>query len=74
MQFISIFIKPNSHKGPLVEKQDDGSFIVYVREPAVESKANDALIALLAKHFGIPKTSISIVRGLTSRQKVIEIE
>jgi len=70
----SITIKPNSTKGPLVETQDDGSLLVYIREPAVEGKANTALIELLAKHFGVAKSRIVIVRGHTSRNKIIEIE
>lgn len=70
---VSAYIKPNSRKGPLVEPQEDGSLVVYVREPAVDGKANKALMALLAKHFDVPKTSITIIRGHTSKHKVIEI-
>lgn len=67
-------IKPNSKKGPLVEKQVDGSLVVYIREPATEGKANNALIELLADFFDVPKTSIEILRGHKSRNKVIEVE
>jgi uncharacterized protein YggU (UPF0235/DUF167 family) len=70
---INVTIKPNSKKGPEIIKQDDGSLIVYVREIAFDGKANEALIILLAKHFGVAKTRISIVRGHISRNKVIEI-
>ncbi len=67
---ISITIKPNSTKGPLVVLQDDGSLVVYIREIAADGKANQALIALLAEHFSIPKTRITILRGHTSRHKL----
>ncbi len=70
---INITIKPNSTKGPLVEPQADGSVLVYLREIAADGKANEALIKLLAKHFNAPKTHITIVRGHTSRHKVVEI-
>jgi len=70
---LNLTIKPNSTKGPLVEPQDDGSLVVYVREIAADGKANEALIKLLAKHFNVPKTHITILRGHTSRHKVIEI-
>ena len=70
---INITIKPNSKKGPEITTQSDGSLIIYVREIAVEGKANEALIRLLAKHFEVAKTRISIVSGHTSRSKVIEI-
>ncbi len=69
----TVLIKPNSKKGPLVEQQGDGSLIVYARQPAVDGKANTALIELLAKYFDVPKTSIAIVRGQTARNKIIEI-
>jgi len=70
---INITIKPNSTKGPLVEPRADGSVLVYIREIAADGKANEALVRLLAKHFSIPKTHITIVRGHTSRHKVVEI-
>jgi uncharacterized protein YggU (UPF0235/DUF167 family) len=69
---INIHIKPNSKKGPLVEVGDDG-LIVYVREVAVDNRANEALVKLLAKHYGVPKTRIKIIRGHTSRRKAVEI-
>lgn len=69
----SIAIKPNSKKGPLVEQQDDGSLLVYIREPAVEGKANTVLIELLAKHFDVAKSRVTIVLGHTSRHKIVEM-
>jgi uncharacterized protein (TIGR00251 family) len=70
---INLIIKPNSTKGPLVERQADGSLVVYIREIAADGKANEALVKLLAKHFGVPKTHITIIRGYTSRHKLIDI-
>ena len=70
---ISIQVKPNSTKGPLVEPQPDGVLIVYVREIASEGKANTALVKLLSDYLNIPKTRISIIRGHNSRHKVIEV-
>ncbi len=70
---IAITIKPNSTKGPLVETQPDGSVLVYVREIASDGQANNALIKILANYYKVPKTHISIIRGHTSRHKLIEI-
>jgi uncharacterized protein (TIGR00251 family) len=36
-------------------------------------KANDAVIALLAKEFGVAKSAISVVAGATDRRKIVEI-
>ncbi|MEP7205086.1 MAG: DUF167 domain-containing protein, partial [Candidatus Saccharibacteria bacterium] len=70
----SVTIKPDSTKGPLVEPQDNGTLIVYVREIASEGKANLALIRLLAKHFDLPKSRVTILRGHTSRHKLVSID
>jgi uncharacterized protein (TIGR00251 family) len=69
---INITIKPNSKKGPAVEQGDD-RLIVYSRKPAVDGLANEDLIKILSEYFNVPKTSIKIVRGATSRNKTIEI-
>ena len=73
MSYYHIAIKPNSRRGPLVETQEDGSLVVYVREPVVDGKANAALVKLLAEHFGVAKTRVRIVRGQASRHKVVEV-
>ena len=41
--------------------------------PPVDGAANEALVALLAEKLGLPKRHISIVRGASSRQKIVEI-
>jgi uncharacterized protein YggU (UPF0235/DUF167 family) len=68
-----ITVKPGSKKGPLVEVTDDGALVLFVRERAVDGAANDAVIKLLSAHFGVPKSRIAILRGHTSRSKLIEI-
>jgi uncharacterized protein (TIGR00251 family) len=46
---------------------------VRVAAPAVEGKANAALIAHLAEAFGVPKRGVTIVRGETARRKTVRI-
>lgn len=48
---IVVRIKPGSRRGSLVEVGVDGEPTIYVREPAVEGKANDAVTKLLAAHW-----------------------
>ncbi|WP_373864021.1 DUF167 domain-containing protein [Nocardia mexicana] len=67
-------IKPNSKKGPLVEVLGDGTMQLFVRAPAVEGKANKAAIELLASHYGVPKSAVRLVAGVTSRFKRFEID
>lgn len=70
---IAVTVKPNSRKGPLVEAGADGALTVFVREPATEGKANKAVALLLAKHFGVPKSTVRLVGGATSRVKRFRI-
>lgn len=69
VQSVVCVIKPGSRKGPLVEVGDDGTITLFVREPAVEGRANDAAVALLSRHFGVPKSRVRLVAGHTSRHK-----
>ena len=55
-----------------VEQTDASTFRVHTSAAPVDGAANDAVIKMIAKHLGIPKTSIRIIRGATSRDKVIE--
>lgn len=69
---IQIKVMPRA-KRPGVEQLPDGSWRVAVSAPAEDGKANAAVIEALAKKFDVPKGSVRIVRGLTGRQKEVEI-
>lgn len=47
---------------------------VRVTAPPIEGRANDALIAFLAKRLKLPKSRLSLLAGDTSRLKQIEVE
>ena len=70
---ISVRVKPGSRKGPLVETDDD-TLVVYVREQAVDGKANTAVIRVLAEHFGVAKTREELVSGAAARIKRFRID
>jgi len=56
--------------------RDDGSAVLRMRVKAVpdKGKANAAVIALLAKALGVPKSAMTLVSGDTARLKTIQIE
>jgi uncharacterized protein YggU (UPF0235/DUF167 family) len=56
-----------------VIEEDGGSYRVKVDAPARGGRANERLIAILAEHFDVPKSRIRILRGLASRDKLVEI-
>ncbi len=69
---VSIRVIPRSSKNKL--EWDGDGFKARLTAPPVDGAANDALVALLADQLSLPRRMIRIVRGATSRQKVVEIE
>jgi uncharacterized protein (TIGR00251 family) len=69
---IQVTVKPASKRDE-VTKIGDGQYRASVRAPAHEGKANEALIALLAKHFSVRRSSVKILHGLTGRKKLLQI-
>ncbi len=55
-------------------RKEDGFLKLYITAPAVDGKANKALIGFLSKHFKVSKSKIEIIKGLKSRHKTINIE
>lgn len=68
-EFVTVTVKPGSKKGPLVEVGDDGTLTIYVRERAIEGKATEAAARLLAEHMNVPRSSVRLQSGATSRVK-----
>ncbi|ARV59134.1 hypothetical protein BZZ01_11225 [Nostocales cyanobacterium HT-58-2] len=66
-------VKPNS-KVQKIQEDADGSLTVHLKSPPVDGKANEELIKILSEKFRVPKSHIRIKSGLSSRQKLIEIE
>ncbi len=69
---VNIKISPNSKKNEIIK---DGDIIkIKITAQPIDGKANKAVIEFLSKHFKIPKTSIKIVKGETSKEKTILFE
>ena len=45
-----------------------------IHAPALDGRANEALLEFLAEKLGVPRRAITLVRGDTSRHKVVRIE
>ena len=70
---ISVSAKTNS-RTEFVEKQADGSYVVRVKAPPVDGKANERIRELLAEHFNLPKSHIEISSGHKGKRKIFEIK
>ena len=69
---LRVRVRPGAHE-ERVSREPDGSLLVSVHERAHEGMANEAVVAAVAKHFRIPKTSVKIVSGQKSRTKLLEL-
>ena len=70
--YIKIKVKTNSKLNRIYH--DGDTLRVDINSPPVKGKANNAIIKLLSKTIGIPKSSISIIRGHTSHTKIFLIK
>jgi uncharacterized protein len=69
---VCVRLKPNARREK-VEAVEGGTLAVWVNAPPVEGRANAALIELLSETLDIPKSYLSIKRGLGSKNKVVEV-
>lgn len=69
---IQVKVKPNSRASRL-EQQEDETWLAELKSPPVDGRANEELLALVAKHFKRPKSDVSIKSGASSRTKLVQI-
>ena len=70
---LPIRVQPQAGRNT-VEIDDAGRVTVRVTAAPERDKANKAVAVLLAKKLGVPKSSVSVVRGFSSRDKVVRID
>lgn len=69
---IQVRLQPKSSQNRM--EQDGETYKAWVSAPPIDGAANEALIKLVAKHFGVAPSKVEIVRGHTSRDKVLEVD
>jgi uncharacterized protein (TIGR00251 family) len=69
---LEIRLQPRGGRDQVMGERD-GAVLIRIAAPPVDGKANAALIAFVAKTLGVPKGSVAIIRGETSRNKVIRV-
>lgn len=71
---MKIFVKAKAGaKKEQVEQIDATHYVVQVKAPPVEGKANDAIRKALADYFGVAPSQIMMISGKTSKQKIFEV-
>ena len=70
---IKVRVQPKSCRNQ-VDSFRDGTLRVRVTAAPTEGQANAAVIAILAKTLGVSKSRLEIIRGYSSRDKVVSVD
>ena len=68
----NVKIIPRAKRNEIVGIEGD-ALKIRLNAPPVDGRANEALVKFLAEELGVPRANIEIVRGETSRHKVVRV-
>jgi uncharacterized protein (TIGR00251 family) len=69
---LPVRLQPRAKREEVVGERG-GALVIRVTAPPVDGKANAALCAYLARRVGVAKSAVTVVRGQTSRDKVVRV-
>ena len=72
MTILQIKVKPRARASAL-EQLADGTWAAQLKSPPVDGKANEELIALVAKALGCARSQVRIKSGAGAKMKLVEI-
>lgn len=72
MHTLQIKVKPNARVS-LLSQAEDGTWLAQLKAAPVDGRANQELVALLARHFNCRRTDIAIRSGASGRLKLVRI-
>ncbi len=70
---VEIHLQPGAKSDEIVSFRD-GVLWVRVTAPPLKGQANRALLALMAQALVVPKNALALIRGYTSRHKVLAVQ
>ena len=73
MKIIQVKVKPNARVA-MLEEMGDGTWLARVKSPPAEGKANDELVAMIARQFNRRKSQVVVRTGASARVKLVAIE
>ena len=73
MKVIQVKVKPNARASQF-EQLADGTWLARIKAPSVDGKANEELVRLVARHFGLRKAQVTIRSGAWGRMKRVQLE
>ena len=73
MKVLQVKVKPRARNSGF-EAGDDGVWRASLKSPPVDGKANEELIALVARHFGCSRAAVNIKSGASGRMKWVQVD
>ena len=73
-RMIRVKVIPRSAKSEIAGELADGTLKVRLAAVPEKGRANEALIVLLADHFGVPASAVTIASGHGAQRKLVRIE
>ena len=70
---LQLKVKPNARIVKLCE-MPDGTWTAQIKSPPVDGKANAEWVALIARHFDVRKSLVTVKSGASGRMKLVRIE
>ncbi len=70
---LRVRVKPQARASAL-QQLPDGAWLAQVKAAPIDGKANEEMLALVARHFGRPKSAVSIKSGASSRIKLVRVQ
>ena len=69
---LQIKVKARARASSLAQGSD-GTWTAQLKSPPVDGRANEELVALVARHFGCPRAAVAIKSGASGRTKLLKI-
>ena len=69
---LSVQVKPQARKQSIT-KISEQEYRIAVQAAPIAGKANEEVVELLARYFSVPKSSVKVLRGQSSRKKLVAI-
>ena len=68
-QYIKVKVHADEKQNKIVAKNTD-TYEIWVKAPAKEGRANEAVRAVLAQHLNVPENKLALIKGATSPAKI----
>lgn len=73
MADLRVRLQPRAGADEVVGERD-GAVVIRVQAPPVDGRANAALCAFVASAAGVPRSAVAVVRGASSRDKLLRVD